>query len=88
MSSPTRSLAAPASRLLLLRRRAWISLDPIGARRRETRLGRRGLGGKRSSIIRVEPRLVVGDVEASKPSIPLVETNQQFARATPGRQRA
>ena len=55
---------SPASRLRLGPGQARIGLDPIRAGSRKPRLGRGGLGGKRSSITHVKPHLVVGDVGA------------------------
>ena len=61
-----REWIGPASppRRFLLRWWARITLNPIRARFRESRLGRRGLGAQCLSVVHIQPHLVVGDVKA------------------------
>ena len=49
---------------LLLRGQARVALDPVGGGGREPGLRRSRLGGQCLSVAHVQPRLVVGDVEA------------------------
>jgi len=75
---------SPASRLRLGPGQARIGLDPIRAGSRKPRLGRGGLGGKRSSITHVKPHLVVGDVGARQAvDSPRIEMKNSLRQSLP-----